>query len=657
MSSHVLLAQVLGSRGGGSRGGEEFLHEQLRLSLEGLHRAEDFLLLLSDMGGLEGATLSHYRLALDKLLGWIEKSHKSAIKKLGSGLLDSPYLFWTPFLECFFLEQFHVQFFRTRSKDLSPLEADVIEKTCRLIKVLCRTHPDHGENFHNVVLAGTYGACQFLSRVLRYYRDREKIVKEALLATNYLTLSKANPANKEELNTNSTLLEQVSDAPVTVTLFKVLQQWHGKSPAITELVCATIQSVAQGSLQVRKKFGRAACGELLRTLQLYCHSPASASPASSSASPLPEAKSLPPASPAAATPNPAAATPAATPAAATPAATPASKPGATPAAATPAATPAAATPASKPVATPATATPAATPAAATPASKPGATPATATPAATPVAATRGAAAAATPASATPASAAATPKSAPTALPPPPPPSPFHSRVCLEALRAIATLCDTDHPQDRDSSESRGSSSGSSSKDLARDALWGSSPGGADLCAAVIEAMWVWGEEDAQVCQFGFRAISKLVHRDEETGPRRQAFGSSTVVCRRGPYERQVGVCDLFLRSVLRWLECKEPAHFAHLAAVVDEGVKCLHHLSYKGQRSNAARFTNFFQGSADDLTEVLRDKAKARFALEHKLQCDLAHYEQKGNTAKARALEANMPKFLLPPRRVPPPAV
>lgn len=230
-------------------------------------------------------------------------------------------------------------------------------------------------------------------------------------------------------------------------------------------------------------------------------------------------------------------------------------------------------------------------------------------------------------------------------------------MCLEALRAIATLCDTDHPQDRDSSESRGSSSGSSSKDLARDALWGSSPGGADLCAAVIEAMWVWGEEDAQVCQFGFRAISKLVHRDEETGPRRQAFGSSTVVCRRGPYERQVGVCDLFLRSVLRWLECKEPAHFAHLAAVVDEGVKCLHHLSYKGQRSNAARFTNYFQGSADDLTEVLRDKAKARFALEHKLQCDLAHYEQKGNTAKARALEANMPKFLLPPRRVPPPAV
>ena len=175
---------------------DTFVQQRIHETILKLVDVDSFMHFLAHIG-FEGTNLDHYQVVFDKLNDWIENptppdSHKLVIQRLGCWEDGRAFIFWTPFLECFFLDNFHGQFFRKRSKDLDPKEVKLIESICVLIKNLCR-YGHSGENFHNVVQAGTYGACQFLSRVLRYYRDRENLVVAALVAVNYLTHSKANP--------------------------------------------------------------------------------------------------------------------------------------------------------------------------------------------------------------------------------------------------------------------------------------------------------------------------------------------------------------------------------------------------------------------------------------------------------------------------------
>jgi hypothetical protein len=51
------------------------------------------------------------------------------------------------------------------------------------------------------------------------------------------------------------------------------------------------------------------------------------------------------------------------------------------------------------------------------------------------------------------------------------------------------------------------------------------------------------------------------------------------------------------------------------------------------------------------MTEVLLLKQRVLHALEHKLQADIDDYDRRGKPAKARALKAAMPLFLLPQRQ------
>lgn len=521
-SSSALAAAVLGELGGVEEEEERavYLDDRISDAIKHLDNCSEFLEWLAHFG-FEGTAQRHYREVLSKLLQWIENpvppsSHKSVIEHLGGvgdaqlGLLG--HIFWTPFLECFFLEVFHQQFFRKRSRDLEAEEEELIEMTCRLIKYLCR-YGRHGEVYHNVVQAGAFGACQFLARVLRFYRDREGIVTEALKAVLNLTMSKSNPADKEDKNLNAVILDQVSDASICEVLFKVMAHWRSASPAIVELTCRAVQSVAQCSLTVRKNFGRAvggdACGELFRTLRLYrCQQPAKTTDATTSSH-----------------------------------------------------------------------------------------------------------------------------------------QQAYASVCAQTLRAMSTLCDTDQPAGS-SSDSRSSSSSTSRRDAARDALWrfetDKDKHRGELCSTVLEAMWNWGIVDAQVVEFGFRAITMLVHRDDDSGPRRHAFGHSSFTSRSGPFEQEIGICDVFLRAVSRWLEHTGPTH------CVEEGVKCLTHLTYKGHPANTAAFEGFFKDSELDLTEVRLEKKRALHALEHKLRADVEHYEAKGKKTKAKFARDNFPQFLLP---------
>jgi len=514
--SSQLATAVLGEEFGGEA---YYLDDRISDAIQHLDNCSEFLDFLAHFG-FEGTKQRHYREVFSKLLQWIEtpvpgSSHKSVVEQLGGGgdtqlgLLG--HIFWSPFLECFFLEVFHQQFFRKRSKDLEAEEEELIEMTCRLIKHLCR-YGRHGEVYHNVVQAGAFGACQFLARVLRFYRDRERIVTEALRAVLNLTMSKTNPADKEDKNTNAVLLDQVSDAPICEVLFKVMAHWRSASPAIVELTCRTVQTVAQCSLTVRKNFGRAvggdACGELFRTLRLYRCEPSSDATTSTDQQQQQQQA--------------------------------------------------------------------------------------------------------------------------------------YASVCAQTLRAIGTLCDTDQPAGGSSSDSRSSSSSTSGRDMARDSLWRFETDRGELCSTVLEVMWNWGIVDPQVVEFGFRAITMLVHRDDESGPRRHAFGHSSFVSRAGPYDQDVGLCDVFLRAVSRWLEHNGPSH------CVEEGVKCLTHLTHKGHPANTAAFESFFKDSEHDLTEVRLDKKRALHALEHKLRADVEHYEAKGKKSKAISARNNFPPFLLP---------
>jgi len=211
-------------------------------------------------------------------------------------------------------------------------------------------------------------------------------------------------------------------------------------------------------------------------------------------------------------------------------------------------------------------------------------------------------------------------------------------LCSQVLRAVATLCDTDRATGSTSDSRNSSGSSSTGRDSARDALWRVQ----GLCEDILRAMWSWGPTDPHVLEYGFKAVSALVHRDE-TGERRRAFGLAVVTCPRALYAREVGLCDVFLFCGQRWLEHACPPH------CVEEGVKALHHLTVKGQQATLERFTHFFDGAAaDELTEVVVLKVQLRAALRIKLLADVEDAVKRNKKAKARALQSNFPAFLLP---------
>lgn len=255
-----------------SRGlfGAAMLDERISEAISALDGVESFMTFLHEFDFNLTETHHYHHLFKEKLLVWIEtpippSTHKWVIEKLGGHDPHKPTIFWTSFLQCYFLE-FAIS---KTSRDLTSVEAELIEMTCRLIQHLVR-YGEHGECFTNVRHAGTYGACQFLSRTLRYYRDRQPIVDAALLAVLYLTHSKSNPSDKNEINQNASYLHEVADAPICGALYKVLKHWE-KKPTTAARAMRALSNCAKCSLVVRTSFGDIpdACEELLRILRYY----------------------------------------------------------------------------------------------------------------------------------------------------------------------------------------------------------------------------------------------------------------------------------------------------------------------------------------------------------------------------------------------------
>jgi hypothetical protein len=174
----------------------------------------------------------------------------------------------------------------------------------------------------------------------------------------------------------------------------------------------------------------------------------------------------------------------------------------------------------------------------------------------------------------------------------------------------------------------GSALSAGGRDAGRDAFWQQEK----LCDTVVGAMWTF-VDDAHLVEFGFRAITKLVHRDAD-GLRRERFGQHRLAA------GGQGVCDVFFHVAQRWVHDNTAS-----VLVVDEGVKAMWHLTFKSSL-NPPLFSAFFADCESDLTETRLHKHRVKAALELKLKKDVAEAKARSRHDKANALMQHFPKFL-----------
>lgn len=524
LAARILDGLPPASAHGTTSSGDGLLDAQVVSAIMALEGVPKFLKFIQDLD-YPFTSLHQYHVLLEKkLLNWIahpsppDGTHKQVIERLGS-----TQAFWTPFLECFFVDMLSPEFFQSRrSRELKEEEEALLRMACSLTRYLCR-YGDHGENFHNVVQLATYGACPVLCRILRYYRDRKDLCEQALHAVVDICRSKVNPHNRDEKNTAATLMDQVSDAPIADVLVKVLRHWARTAPPMVDLALRAIQAVANCSQRVRCRFGRVdgACADIFSALRYHlgCHRHAPAPGAEIEV----EAAALKVETSHDSTNghhhhhhlhhhhhherNP------------------------------------------------------------------------------------------------------------------------HLAVCRQALKVMGTLCDTES-SGAESSGSVGSALSAGGRDAGRDAFWQQEK----LCDTVLGAMWTF-VDDAHLVEFGFRSITKLVHRDTDCS-RRERFGQHRLAA------VDQGVCDVFFHVARRWVHDNTAS-----VLVVDEGVKALWHLCYKSAL-NPPLFSAFFADCESDLTETRLHKHRVKAALELKLKKEVAEAQARGKNDRAKALEHHFPTFL-----------